>query len=336
MEIILSVCFLGGAAIGLAVPFGRDILVSIGMIVINIANMINPLLVMVISGYFVSAFIHNLMSNVMKAKKEHNKTTSWIVNANESYVYMWRFIGIFLIALIGFSIIESSFFSFTIIMFFSLVKIIGDIADFIYAGGRAEGTIRRILGILVLGVMASITINNVNSGWATAGYFTALLSVSSISKTKQELKEEAELTFWDAFRFGSAGGHAGPTYLAIVLAQSIIWGSQKDSLGTLLNVALPGHLDSFRIIWGLLVALVIYIASTIAISTYEYEGLEDTKEDSLMKYILIGINAYLLIINLGFIYIIALLLLGLIVSKCIGSYELRQFSVPSLLLAAAF
>jgi hypothetical protein len=204
--------------------------------------------------------------------------------------------------------------------------------------------ITAIKNSLLVGLVALIAYTCI--GFAGSGgaftYFLALVSIPSIllnNKKEEETSKETEETIYnaDAFLYGGSTNSASIIGTGIVLGQTILWGSGKDVLGTIVNGDAAVLLDPLRL--PILVIVVSFLAllgktnfvanviNSMKPTTNNYSKLYKNTLGWLLKaaslvYCLCAFNIFV---------VLGLVIAGLILNA-IDNKTVRNISIPLLLI----
>ena len=336
MLIILLIIL--GFGVGSLLPIDMKYLPIIGMVLTTYIPLTSISIIMLLSGYFVASFLKSSFINDVKEQGMLNAVS----NVKETLTSFTTGVAIYYF-------LDSSAASSVVFMGISIVQILFwlylDITQ-----GHKKGTIRKLIGFLILNYLATTTVGNI-SKLAIFAYFTGLITVPSLLFNLKQTKKSPNGDFCNAFSYGM--NYSGPSYTGIVLAQTIMAGSAKDMLGTILNLSLSTALDPYRFIWALaFIGLLgfFYYYGIDFINAYPDNGIErkfnSNKNGLTLVYNLVN-NDSSEWVNFGIatfsIYIVAMTLgigaatiiigLGLVAHMCLGERTTAMFSVPMLLIA---
>lgn len=198
-----------------------------------------------------------------------------------------------------------------------------------------------IIAIIIM-ISAFLTINT-GSASSVFLYFLTLVSIPSALK-KQESNVESNdapshsTTPIQAFLYGQ--GSNGSIITAMVLLQTILWGSGKDTLGTIVNGTTSMMLDPVRV-----ATCVIIIAFMLWFNMFRKEAVindcvkefvNNKKRNRLLEIAINAVSLVFALTTVNPVLAIGLLTAGLIINAFVDTSIVRSFSVPALLISGVF
>lgn len=141
----------------------------------------------------------------------------------------------------------------------------------------------------------------------------------------------------NSFLYGGSTNSTGIITAALILGQSILWGSGKDVLGTVFNGDVSVLLDPYRL--SILVAVIGFLSllekSNYIESIIKKENTKNTNNNNITKLL----NLVLKLISVGYclitfnpLLVLGLILLGLAINKLDNNNYVKNISIPLLLI----
>lgn len=197
-------------------------------------------------------------------------------------------------------------------------------------------------GLVALAVLASafFTIST-GSTSSVFLYFLTLVSIpSALKKEDPDVEEAKEATSGtsmplEAFLYGQGGNSSIIT--AMVMLQTILWGSGKDAIGTIVNGSPALALDPFRVTACIVVIIFLFLFN---IHRKEYviaecvRNFTNKKAQKKKRFINTALNAVSLVFSLSVanpFVVITMTIIGLIVNAFVKTSTIRNLAVPALL-----
>jgi len=341
---MVIVALLIGLAAGLILPISFEHIIAVGMI----SSIINPHLTAVyavaILGLGVSAFLKNYTKTAVN--EEANKIKA---STDQEYVKVINKVSDkykqFILLLIGsgfcIGLLSQLTGLHTFLMPTSIIVILLNTISYLFNSKSEKGVIRNTIAVLIISVLAVIAVKQPTSG----GVFTYFLSVISIpsmfikNKTKTSNNGVLErLNLKSAFLYG-----AGSNLLVapIILNQTILMGSGKDALGTIINGDASIILDPNRIAIAFIVIIFALIYNYMFFSKDILKAVNNHKKNKKEKRgisLLISILSLTIgVINLSLPIVLVMSIGGLIANIIVKDKQaLRAAAVPALLLSGVF
>ena len=338
MIILSLICGLG---IGTFLPMDLSVIISAGMIASIITPVLSPIVTMGIMGIGVAVTAKNIIKTAFKNKAESFK----IQQPTAAPVQ---------VAEVAAEAAKSEFKFFTSTMTFTAVPMmmlqaISSLYQFLLpvsvlalvvkswmtiTSSPAKALKYGFLGLLIAGA-AFLTISS-GSASSVFLYFLTLVSLpSALAKQKPTESVINNSTMpLEAFLYGQGGN--GSIITGMVLVQTILWGSGKDTLGTIVNGAGSLLLDPSRIcIFGVVIAFMLWF--TMSRQTVELEKLKANLINKKKEKRLLGVLVNL--VSLGFaltavnpFLAIGFTIVGLVLNALVDTSVIRSMSVPALLI----
>jgi hypothetical protein len=217
----------------------------------------------------------------------------------------------------------------------------------IYVTTNPITAIKNGLLVALVALIAYTCIGFAGSGGAFT-YFLALVSIPSIflnnKKEKEETTKETEESIYnaDAFLYGGSTNSASIIGTGIVLGQTILWGSGKDVLGTIVNGDASVLLDPLRL--PILVIVVSFLA-LLSKTNFVNNVVNSIKPNDTNTYsklykntlgwLLKGASLVYCLCAFNIFVVLGLVIAGLILNT-IDNKTVRNVSIPLLLIVGVF
>ncbi len=230
-----------------------------------------------------------------------------------------------------------------LLMSISIISLV--LKGWMYITSNPTKTLTNLLLVALVSGIALTCITNIASGGVLT-YFLALISIPSMiikSKlsTNKDTSNKEKVFSLDSFLYGG-NTSVGIVGAAIVLGQTVLWGSGKDVLGTIFNGDYSVLLDPTRL--GLLAIILAYLfvkgnSNSLDKNITEAQVSYETKSNKWSKLYTETINntiklssiAYLLL-TFNPILVLGLITGGLIINTLDNNNIIRNISIPVLLL----
>lgn len=315
---------LAGISLGNQLPINNNLMVILGIILTVIVPVGGITYAALLSGYLIASYI---TFNYQEIINKSNKSLASKVEAYKSAnVWFNKFAGSFSIACITLTLTGSGAAYSFIFTLGSLIMIA--FYFFVFLTKSERPPLLNILGIVAIAISANITILEINK-IAIFAYFLCLKTIPRLITSIKSTSEGLQGSKVSAFAYG-IGGHSA-IYTGIVAAQTIIWGSQKDTLGTIINIAVPAMPDEFRILWAITLIVGIYLLKFIALEEIEPQKPEVNIYSEFLEIVITGLSLAFVIGSIGMTATIILLTLGITATLLMDPNMKQMFSVPMLL-----
>jgi hypothetical protein len=220
----------------------------------------------------------------------------------------------------------------TILMPISIITLV--IKGWVYINTNPTKAIKALSLTIFVSIIAFFCLTNISSG----GVFTYFLSIISIPslliKNKQNTptfnNNKETINNIDSFLYGGVTNNTSIIGTALVLAQTILWGSGKDVLGTVINNDISVLLDPYRFL--ILITIIAYL--TVLGNTSFINNVVKQKTSNTTN-----INTFIKLISLIYclftfnpLIIIFLITSGLFINTLDNNNFIRNISIPLLLI----
>ncbi len=322
---------MAGFGIGCWLPANDKFITIIGIITATVIPFSSIFGALFLSGYLVSSYLQLTFIKEFTEAESIEQEAHAVNNVS-------RFGGALATGTLLFALSGTSMYVNVILLSFS-IWLAG--MDFL-TGGVLVGMKKAapyILGVVAIFVAALLTVTNIDK-LAIFAFFLTLRNLPDMladSMNIKYLRENDHDSFCVAY---GVSGH-GPVYNGLVLAQTIMWSSQKDTLGTIINAALGSSVDQFRIYWALTLIACICLfkwqlhrfQSRVDAEYVKLEAKSHVKERT--NHIMFGLCIYFCCITIGLALTCTLLTIGVFVSVCMPRDLIKRFGIPALLIMGA-
>ncbi len=321
-----------GYVAGMYMPTNLNILINVGMIMMAFLPINTIGGVLVISGYLVATF---LRANLIDDLRNHGYR---VAKANLMTTVAGYGMGI--LAFIGIETIKATN---TVFMAFSFIQILMLLFQY-FSQLEKKGTIRSILGLIILGILAHICLSSIGKLGVYA-FFFAISIIPNIVLDKQKKENNYRQQERNksnnplvAFTYGIS--HNSPLISGLVLAQTILWGSAKDTLGSIINIGISSAvLGPIRPYWAVLLLIVMIVSLYFFLEMLNYFFDNHTfygkKKESFMEsfvlFIFAAIGLLLILAQFGLFLTLLILFYGILINLLLPFYAVKQFGTPTLL-----
>jgi len=195
-----------------------------------------------------------------------------------------------------------------------------------------------IIGLLI----ASAAFITISSGSASSVflYFLTLVSLPQALSKKSDSNPDLESTTsrttmpLEAFLYGQSGN--GAIITAMLLIQTILWGSGKDVLGTIVNGHTSMLLDPYRVGMFIIILAFVYLfnkfRSEHEINKCKQELVNNKKPNRLLGMLVNLASLGFALVTVNPLLLIVFTIGGLILNAFVDANTIRSMSVPMLLL----
>lgn len=331
-----------GLIVGTYVPLNLSVIIVAGMILSIITPVLSPVICMFGMGLGVATTAKNIIETAFQNKtKEKVKTKEERKEVAKEAARQARH---------EFDIFSSTM-AFTALPIY-LLNLIEGLSKFLLPISvltiviQAWTTVKKepekirsygIVGLIIL--ISAFIVINIGSPSSVFLYFLTLVSIPSSLKKQQSNVENNNTcsrttTPLEAFLYGQGGN--GSIITAIVLLQTILWGSGKDTLGTIINGSGAMLLDPFRITTCVTVIIFLLWFNTYRkekeIKEYAKRYVENKKRNRLLELAINAVSLVFALTTVNPLLAVTMLLVGLIINAIVDTSVIRNFSVPALLL----
>ena len=196
----------------------------------------------------------------------------------------------------------------------------------------------------LIGGAAFLTISS-GSTTAVLVYFLTLITIPSfffkdkVDSSKDKSKAKERVFSLDSFLY--ANNSQGVILTALLLIQTVLWGSGKDALGTVVNGDLSIMFNPYRIAFTVIVLLFLFAYKIFFlrrdIDSVRNEVLNNKKEKKGWSFLFSLISLFISFSTFNPAVIAALLVLGLVINFLAQDVAIiRNVAVPALLLVGMF
>lgn len=224
----------------------------------------------------------------------------------------------------------------TLLMPISIITLV--IKGWTYITDNPSKAIKGITLTALVSVMAFYCITNLSTGGVFT-YFLALISIPSlILKKKQNNSStinntEESINNVDSFLYGGNTNNTSVIGTSIVLGQTILWGSGKDVLGTVVNNDISVLLDPYRFTILLVIISYLFILGN---TSYINKTIEKSKKQAhtlpLINTLIKLVSIIYCLITFNPLLITGLVSAGLIINLIDNNNYVRNISIPLLLI----
>jgi hypothetical protein len=197
---------------------------------------------------------------------------------------------------------------------------------------------------LLIGIGAFFTIGS-GSSTAMLLYFLSLITIPSLFMKKKEVEsEESSFSKEKVFTLDSflyANNSNGIILNALLLVQTILWGSGKDVLGTIFNGDLSFIFDPYRIAFLFVLICFLYVYNLLFIDRdikrTKDQILNNKPEKKGWTFLLTFFSTISALFTMNPLTVIGMVTLGFIINIIAQDNSLvRNISVPALLVIGIF
>ena len=333
----MAIGLIAGFGIGCLLPMSMQYISAVCIVLTVILPAGSIVSTMFIAGYLLASYLQSIFLQSHDTSNKFLKTETATANINElgrTFISACFIVTFATAALAGANSM----------MVYSIYLICQEIYKIIiYKLTFKKGLIRSIIGIVVLLIGGYLTVSNI-SKIAIFAYFifikTLPTAFGKVSKATEKT-DRADVT--TGFAYGING--SSPAYIAMVLAQTILWSSEKDTLGTIINQSLPEVLSIERFMWAMLTLACIKIFFLFIermqprLEKYINKKQNNKSEANytiLTQRFLLGASLSVVFIHLGFIYALWMCVIGVVANLCLESEDINKLAVPNLLISGIF
>jgi hypothetical protein len=354
-----------GLFIGSKLSISNETVVGVGLLGAALAPLAGPATLLFGLGVGVTSIVSNIIKDKYKEKKEELIKENDINNINKDNVDTTDTAPLYTeeeIEEISTKAAQEGFWCFTSTLSFNtiplqllgLVKGLGSlllpvsIITLVVKGWKhitdnpSKAAKSIALGGLV-GGMALYCLTNFSTGGVFT-YFLALISIPSLilknknNETSNNTGSTASESVigLNSFLYGGSTNSTGIITTALVLGQTILWGSGKDILGTIINGDSSVLLDPYR--FGILAAIIGFLCvlgrSNYIESIINKENIKNSNNylAKLISFVLKLISVGYCIFTFSAPLVLGLIILGIVINKLDNNNYVKNISIPLLLI----
>jgi len=332
--------FLGGLVVGSIAKMSNEVILGGGLLSTILAPA-SPILGVGIAGLSIGALvketvikvINNTKSTITNSSKNVEK--KYKENVNNTFLCLCSSLGLLSVPVILIGMIPGLN---SLLMPLSIVIIVLTGYLTLTNNGIYNG-IKNALAILILGVIAYLCVTTISSG-GTFMYFLSLITIPSLF-FKKKIKESGEIStatqIGSSFLYGNIGGNnsliGGILISAISVIQTILNGSAKDILGSILNNDTSVLLDSSRLGMFACIGIFLYIYHSFFLKKeidFNFNN-NNNNNNNMLNIVITIISLIIALLNFNIIAIVALLCVGVLLN-IIGIENINGKAISVLLI----
>lgn len=338
---MILVALVIGLVAGVALPISFEHIIALGMFVTMFTTTLNPIYAVAFLGLGIAAFIKNNTVNTVKdiAKQNNAKSDNDYANVYKKVVDNYvEFFQLLIASAVLCHLMSFLIGVHTLLMPLSIFIIFLKIIHNIFINSNTSSIVRNTIGISILATLAIVTVTSTSGNANVFSYFLGTITLPGLFiKNKSESSEPAnkKLSVPSAFLYGASSN----AFIApILLNQTILMGSAKDALGTIINNDITVLLDPFRV--SISIAVIIFAGLYFRLFLYKHSikvinNLKTNKRQKRGISLIISIISIAAAISKLSLPVVLLMTIGGLLANILikDKTALRSAAVPALLLA---
>jgi len=340
--ILLSL--ISGLGLGTYLPIDLSIIISVGMILSIISPILSPIVTTFGLGLGIAVTCKNVIKTafnrkVSKVQDQQPDTDLHTVgnqaahHASEEFSYFSSTMAFTAFPMYLLSMIQGLYQFLLPVSILALV-----LKAWVLVTTDTKSAIKYgIIGVLIVAA-AFFTISSGNAS-SVFLYFLTLVSLPQALSKKQDSNPDLSDTHsrtsmpLEAFLYGQSGN--GSIITAMVLIQTILWGSGKDILGTIVNSGAGMLLDPHRIAIMCIVAAFVWWFNTVQadneIAKCIKQLVSNKKPSRLLGMLVNLVSLGFALVTVNPLVVLGMALAGLILNAFVDASKIRAIVVPALL-----
>lgn len=337
---MILVALVIGLIAGVTLPIAFEHVIALGMFATIFTSTLNPLYAVAFLGLGIAAFIKNNTAVTVKETAEEIKAkteedyNNVYKNVKDKYIT-------FLELLVGSAILchllNFTYGLHTFIMPISIILICINILSHIIKADSSSSLIRNTIGVSILAALAIMTVTATSGNANVFSYFLGTVTLPSLflkSKTNKHSPAN-KLNISSAFLYGAS---SNALIAPILLNQTILMGSAKDALGTIINSDISILLDPFRVAMAIAVIVFAVIYFRFFLYDHSFKVINNIKANKRSKRgipLIISIISIAVAVSKLSLPVVLLMTIGGLLANILvkDKAALRSAAVPALLLA---
>lgn len=327
--IILSL--ITGLGIGTYLPIQMSTIIALGMMVSIVTPLISPLITVFGLGVGIAVTCKNVLKKSFKEETETEKEEKE-EKAKKEYNYYSSTLAFSALPLYLLKLAEGLSQFLLPVSFIQLF-----IKGFVSVVNNKEKALKYGVISLVVGLAGLITISSGGSSNVFLYFLTLISLPQALAKGNfaKKIRTKTKQTTMpvEAFLYGQSSDSS--ILGAMMLIQTVLWGSGKDVLGTLLNGETSVLLDPYRVVMILIIGTFVFLFKKYRqdkeIKKYKEE--EKEKENKVVSKITSLVSLGFALTTVNPLIVIGFSVAGLILNAVVDQELIRKLAVPVLLVA---
>lgn len=338
---MILVALVIGLFAGVFLPISFEHIIAIGMFATIFTSTLNPVYAVAFLGLGIAAFIRN---NTVNTVQDIAKQTN--AQSDEDYSNVYRQVVdkyITFFQLLVFSAVLCHLLNFLagihlLIMPLSIFLILLKLITSSIKTSNSGSIIRNTIGISILAGLAIMTVTATTGNANVFSYFLGTVTLPGLFFRNKSEKSEAtnkKLDVKSAFLYGA---NSNALVAPILLNQTILMGSAKDALGTIINSDISVLLDPFRV--AMAVAVIIFAVIYFRFFLYDHsfkviKRLKANKRNKRGISLIISIISIAVAVTKLSLPVVLIMTIGGLIANILvkDKSAIRSATVPALLLA---
>jgi len=340
---MIIVALVIGLLAGVALPLAFEHVIAIGMFTTMFTSALNPVYAVGLLGLGIASFLKTNAKTAIKEESdaidatEEKEYVSVLKKVSDRYVtFFWLLVSSAVFCLFANNIYGIS----NLLMPMSIIMICANIIRYILSANSKTSLIRTSIGVIIIAILAIVTINIKGNNANVFSYFLGTVTIPSIL-IKNKTKEQRQRNSNDKLNLSSAllyGAGSNLMVAPILINQTIIMGSAKDALGTIINSDFSVLLDPYRAS----IAVIVIIFAMIYFHFFMYNDCVKAVNAHKAKRrnkrgisIIISIISFAIAVSRLSLPLVLLMTIGGLIANILvkDKQALRSAAVPALLLA---